>query len=362
MEPDGSQSTATAGGGVSVRLVGDNVAIGHPGGLAFFYQRIASELAPADIRFGNLEWPITDGPGEDPATFGRPPGHMLPDDAQALATVGFDVVSVANNHIMDRGPDAMLRTLHFLDAHGIAHCGAGPTAAEAHRPAIVLRNRVRIAFLAYTAVFIESSHPIADAPDRPQMATFRVDTSYDVPHKLFEQPGTPPVSVTTPRPDDVATLEADIRAARAISDAVVVSWHWGVSGGFRNRVPYQAEVGHRCIDAGASVVVGHHPHVLQGVERYNGGLICYSLGNFVFWRYRKPPIDRHDPYSFIVDARLGAGGLESAALVPVNINDEGQPEPATAEQAVTVWEAVRRESRAFATDLRLRDGRIEVEA
>jgi poly-gamma-glutamate synthesis protein (capsule biosynthesis protein) len=219
---------------------------------------------------------------------------------------------------------------------------------------------VKVAVLAYTAVFIMPRHPYPEPPDRPQMATLRVTTSYETQHRVFDQPGTPPITLTTPNPEDLETVRRDIVAAKTLADVVVVSWHWGVSGGYRRRVPYQQEVGRACIDAGASIVVGHHPHMLQGIERYRDGLICYSLSNFVFWRFTDPSAN-HDPFTIIVDARLAKGGLRSASFIPLTYTDRWQPQLADADGARAVLECLRRESRELGTSLRLRDGRIELE-
>lgn len=342
---------------IGVRLVGDNVAIGHPGGLAFFYEQAARQLAAADITFGNLEWPLTAPEGYDPTRFGRPAGHMEPADGAALASAGFDIVSTANNHMMDHGAEAMLATLGILDAHGIAHSGSGCDLAAARRPAIVERKGVRVAFLSYTAVFLMPSHPLEEPADRPQMATLRGTTRYEVPHKLTDQPGTPPVIYSAARPEDLEAVERDIRAAKREAHAVVVSWHWGVSGGHRRRADYQEQVGRACVDAGASIVVGHHPHVLQGIERYKDGIICYSLGNFVFWRFGDPGTN-HDPYTVIVDARIDEGGLRSCSFLPIVHNARWQPEPVTGERAIGVLEIIRRESRDLGSSFELRDGAI----
>ncbi len=345
---------------IDVRLVGDNVAIGHPGGLGFFYERATKELECADITFGNLEWPLTAPEAYDPTRLGRPKGHMQPSDAQALVRAGFDVVSTANNHMMDHGVEAMLGTLDILDANGIAHSGAGRDLAAAHLPAIVERKNVRVAFLSYTAVFLMPSHPLDEPPDLPQMATLRATTTYAIPHKLTDQPGSPPVIHSSAHPDDLAAVERDIRDAKRNAHAVVVSWHWGVSGGYRHRTSYQEQVGRACVDAGADIVIGHHPHVLQGIERYKRGIICYSLGNFVFWRFTDPG-PNHDPYTVVVDARIGEDGVRSCAFLPIVHNARWQPEAATGERAIGVLEMLRAGSRDLGSSFALRDGAIVIE-
>jgi poly-gamma-glutamate synthesis protein (capsule biosynthesis protein) len=340
-------------------LTGDNVGILNPAGLGFYYERISETLSGADLRFGNLEWPLAEGIDYDPVAYARPRGTMRPTDIDALVGVGFDVMSMANNHMMDYGQPGMLKTVELLDSVGIAHCGAGDSSAAAHQPAILERNGLRVAFLAYTAVYIEPRHPQRAEQEEPQMATLEVSTRYEVAHRVFEQPGTPPEVLTEADAAQLKTITDEVSAARAAADVVVVSWHWGVSRGYRKRVDYQMAVGRACIDAGATVVVGTHPHVLQGVERYGDGLILYSLGNFVF--HRRPKQDpNHDPFSVIVDCALSGDGLGETSFIPVVHNEDFQPVLATGEDAVRVFGALQTDSLPLGTELRLDGDRIRL--
>ncbi|HEX3048315.1 MAG TPA: CapA family protein, partial [Bacillota bacterium] len=176
--------------------------------------------------------------------------RMDPRTARSLTNAGFQVVTLANNHIMDYGPLAMLDTLNILDDLKIAHTGAGNNLSEAREPAIVTASDgTTFAFLSYSLVY----------PD-----LFWANS---------KRPGTPY--------GDPAFFIPDIKKAKTLADHVVVSFHWGNELLFYPK-PYQKSYGRQCIDAGASIVLGHHPHVLQGVEVYKGGFIAYSLGNFIF--------------------------------------------------------------------------------
>ena len=145
----------------------------------------------------------------------------------AYTRAGIDALSLANNHMMNMGPQGMLRCIEVLDAAGIAHAGAGRTIDAAHEPAVVERKGVRVAFLAYTCVF---APPFAAAADRPGMAKVTVGTSFEPQPRHLEVPGSPPIIRTHPDPNDTAAMVKDVRRAREQADVVVTSWHWGLSG------------------------------------------------------------------------------------------------------------------------------------
>jgi poly-gamma-glutamate capsule biosynthesis protein CapA/YwtB (metallophosphatase superfamily) len=226
--------------------------------------------------FCNCEWPLTDRGAPWPGKAGRVVRSSPP---KVSVYAGFDVVSLANNHIMNYGAEGLAQTLQVLDAAGIRHCGAGLTRAEAHRPAIVEAAGRRIALLAYTSVFA----PGFEAGENcPGMAVVRVGTRYRVSKRLEEMPGSPMEIETVPDPEDFGRLLDDVRAARQDADIVVLSWHWGVSMGYRYLVPYQVDLGRAAIEAGADLVIGHHPHALQGIEVHQGKIIAYSTGHCGF--------------------------------------------------------------------------------
>jgi poly-gamma-glutamate capsule biosynthesis protein CapA/YwtB (metallophosphatase superfamily) len=213
----------------------------------------------ADVLVGNLECAITSGgiPQKKKFTFDAPP-----ETAQALSTAGFDVLSLANNHAMDYGSAGLLDTLKILDTYGIAPVGAGSDAAEAHSPVILVRNGLRLAFLAYADVSIESD-------------------GFDT-RSWIAGPAQPGIAWA-----DIDQMSADIAAAKDRADVVIVFLHFGyeISTILPNVSAYQQQEARAAIDAGATLVIGSHPHFLQPIERYHGGLIAYSLGNFVFDDY-----------------------------------------------------------------------------
>src|SRR5207244_649854 len=163
-----------------------------------------------------------------------------PSKLETYTFAGFDAVGLANNHTMNYGPEGLLQTIELLDEAGIKHCGGGAKLEEAHRPAVVEWQGTRVAFLSYTSVFTPGFEAAAN---RAGLAAVRVQSSYRVPPRLHEVPGSPLEVSTTPDAGDKERMQADVAAARQLAEAVVVTWHWGVSLGYQDLVPYQVELG-----------------------------------------------------------------------------------------------------------------------
>lgn len=214
-----------------------------------------------------------------------------PRTAESLVKAGFDVLTLSNNHIMDYGPLALQDTIATLDNAKIARVGAGMNLNEARQAAFVTTPYgVKFAFLSYSLTYPE---------------IFWANSS---------RPGTPYGS-----PD---FFIPDIKKAKTLADHVVISFHWSDELQYYPSA-YQKNYGKLCIDAGASVVLGHHPHVLQGIEVYKGGLIAYSLGNFVFGSYSKRVKD-----SIILEIECNKESLILAKIYPINVlNHEVQFQP-----------------------------------
>jgi poly-gamma-glutamate capsule biosynthesis protein CapA/YwtB (metallophosphatase superfamily) len=259
---------------------------------------IVEQLRAPDITVGNLECALgTDGqPAAKGFTFLGPPSG-----AAVLADAGFDIVALANNHSLDFGPRALDETMRLLDAAGIGHTGVGRDAAAAHRPALITANGLRLAFLAYVNVPIE----------RGGFDTADWEATGD-------QPG-----LAWARPEDIA---ADVAAARPLADLVIVLLHSGLEG---QQTPDEAQraAAYAAINAGAALVIGAHPHVLQGAERYHGGLIAYSLGNIVFDGLWGDEIE-----SAILRVTLTREGVRDVAWTPVILHG-GYPHLAEGAQA-----------------------------
>jgi poly-gamma-glutamate synthesis protein (capsule biosynthesis protein) len=263
------------------------------------FQNIAEVLKSADLAVGNLEGPFCENP---PYTKEGMVFRVNPRGVEGLLFAGFDVVAVANNHFGDGGDACMAFSLAHLKSSGIAATGAGMNHAEAHAPAIVERKGVRFAFLAYT---------YAARNDAPESK----------------------LGVVAGR--DAEQVRRDVAAALAKAHVVIVNLHDGAE--YTRQVAAEtASFARAALDAGASVVLGHHPHVPQRIERYNGGWIFYSLGNFVFLQ-NTPPETRHG-----LMARLTFYGarLERVEALPVVIESDSAPRPATFEEATNILQAI----------------------
>lgn len=250
-------------------------------------------LKAQDVLFGNLEGVFSDTrdlEDEKQAAglhHGRGGVGMEGDGGPTPATAlegyklaGFSVVNHANNPSPTKGWHALSRCMALLEGAGIKHVGAGKDLAAARTPAIVERGGTKIAFLGYTTV---CGLPFAATPDRPGVARIDIETEYAMHPRWREVPGSPSIVKTTTNPEHRQWIADDVKKAKAQADVVIVNWHWGVSpatGGTGWLTDYQIDLGHLCIDSGASAVVGAHPHQTQAIEAYNGGVIYYSLGNW----------------------------------------------------------------------------------
>lgn len=225
------------------------------GDAAFPFRSIASFLNEADLTFVNLEAPFSDKgrPTESGMVF-----RAGPEMIAGLQLAGIDVVSTANNHARDCGDYGVGFTLDWLAEHGIAAAGSGATGTAAHEGVVIVRNGTRFGFLGYTYDQSNGNHKDIDA----RIAGL-----------------------------DIATMKQDVWRMRSRAATVIVSMHAGVEYSPRPNAQQQA-FARAAIDAGATIVVGHHPHVTQPVEQYGGGIIFYSLGNFVFDQFQRAETQR----------------------------------------------------------------------
>ncbi|MBI3208467.1 MAG: CapA family protein [Candidatus Solibacter usitatus] len=242
------------------------------------FRKIADVFRSADLAFVNLESPFAERPPyfEDRMVFRANPSMI-----EGLKLAGIDVVSTANNHARDAGEPGMLFTLALLRKHGIEAVGS---AAEAHQlpgGVILERNGVRFGFLAYT--FDQRNGNFRDNDPRIAML-------------------------------DAAAMRREVLAMRPKTHVVIVSMHAGWEY-HRKPNPVQIAFARAAIDAGAAVVVGHHPHIVQPVETYNGGAIFYSLGNLIF-----DQMPRQDEGA-IAELTFTGNRLTSQTLRPIRIRN-----------------------------------------
>ena len=251
----------------------------------FPFQLVAPQLQPYDLVFGNLETTISNRGTKVGSiySFRSDPGVV-----EGLKLASFDVVSIANNHIWDYSKQAFLDTLDHLTAASISYVGGGRKFADAHAGVIKEVKGTKVAFLAYTDLLTKQLS-VSDT-----------------------QPG-----ITWLDPEQ---MKKDIAAAKTRADLVVVSFHFGDEYKTIHNA-HQAEIAHAAIDAGADLIIGHHPHVVQDMKQYKGKWIAYSLGNFIFDQYFSEETMRGGALQVKLEDRQ----ISEVKLLPVTINKDYQP-------------------------------------
>lgn len=250
------------------------------------FLKIADKLRAAEITFGNLEGPISNR--------GRDQGSIYsfrfdPKVIEGLLFAGLDVLSLANNHIWDWGKEGLVDTVSLLNAQGIKTVGAGRDYFEANKPIIFKINETKIAFLAYTTFYSQ----IFQAKEK--------------------QPGISQF--------DLEKISQKIKEIEKKVDIIIISIHWGEEYQLRSNFQQQ-KLGKTLIEAGADLIVGHHPHVIQEIERYNQGWIAYSLGNFVF----DQAFSKETMESLILEVKIENKKISAINLIKVRLTETFQPE------------------------------------
>ena len=313
---------------ITILAVGDMYLGGSAGaflkqrGYSYLFEATKDIVANADIAVANLEAPATNH--EEVFMEKEFVIKTRPEAIDAIKAAGFDVVTLANNHIMDYGAIGLKDTIELLDKAKIRYTGAGNDLKHARRPAIVNVKGKKIAFLAYSKVFPEEFYA------------------------ANESSGT--------APGFIEYVRDDIKNIKKSADIIIVSIHWSEEL-LKYPKEYQVKLAHFAIDSGASLVIGHHPHVIQGIEKYKDGLILYSLGNFIFGSYSKFGAE-----GMIVVVQFMNNQISSAEIIPLNVINEEvlfQPRPLTDERASAVIQDIQEISNGLQQDLMLlvKDGK-----
>lgn len=249
------------------------------------FLEIAEFLKSADLTFGNLEGPISSRGTNIGSIYSF---RANPKVVEGLVYAGFDVLSLANNHIWDYGRVAFMDTIQTLESVGISPVGGGLNYKKAHEPAIKIIGDTKLAYLAYTSLV----PPISGSKEATPATSFL----------------------------ELETAVTDVLAAKALADIVVVSLHWGDE---YNIVPddYQKTIAQALVDAGADLIIGHHPHVVQKIEKYGSGIIAYSLGNFVF----DQNFSEETMKGIILKVLIKDKKIERSESIEVRINKDFQP-------------------------------------
>ena len=248
-------------------------------GSKFIFEKIKDELS-GDIVFGNLEAVLSDK-NKNMFSINSMSLRGDPKSVEGLKYAGFNILSLANNHSLEHGYEALYDTVDLLNDNNIIPLGVGREKEIARKPAVFNIKTKKIAFLGYCL--------------RPDKTAYR---SIKNKEEILE----------------------DIKNVKENADYIILSLHWGDEF-VQIPAPWQIDFAHKLIDNGVSIILGHHPHVLQGIEEYNGGIIAYSLGNFVFDMWQ-----RKERESVILKCILSENGEINKELIPVFINKSYQPE------------------------------------
>jgi poly-gamma-glutamate capsule biosynthesis protein CapA/YwtB (metallophosphatase superfamily) len=331
---------------LQIALVGDLI-LGEPNP-DFFFDAVRDVLRAKDLVIGHVEVPHTrrgrehafDVPAEP-----SDPAHLL-----ALGRAGLHVATLAGNHIYDFGAEGIADTLEALAAAGIASCGAGADLARATQPTKIECGALRVGVLSYNCVGPREAWAGADKAGCAYVRVIQPggeDATGPAAADLIE---------TLPAPDSLQAMQRAIeQLAREVS-LVIVSLHKGIVHTPALLAGYERQLARAAVEAGASIVVGHHAHILRGIELIEGRPVFHGLGNFVTvtralnldnahparaeWArkrralfgftpdplYTNYPFHPEAKHALIADCRVGANGRIDAGFLPCWIRPTGQPE------------------------------------
>ncbi|OQX51096.1 hypothetical protein B5M47_01865 [candidate division CPR3 bacterium 4484_211] len=259
------------------------------------FLKIQDYLKNADLVFGNLETPITQGPeiSDFEVIFRSNPGTE-----QALKQAEFSILSLANNHTPNFGEKGLKDTFNFLEDAGIKYVGAGQNEREAYQPVYIEKKGVKFAFLAYSDTDV--------VPTYYEASTNRVGTAFMQQDKMTKA----------------------VKEAKQEANFVIVSMHAGTEYSDKPN-DSQINFAHAAIDAGADLVIGHHPHVVQTLEKYKGKYIFYSLGNFVF----DQPQKQETKEGLAIKIYFSKDRINKIPFLPVVMENLAQPRIANGNEA-----------------------------
>lgn len=324
---------------VNISIVGDIIVGNNPD---FYFEYVKEELSTKDVLIGQLEVPYSTEHHES-EELERDPAHL-----QSLVSTGFDVLSLAGNHLADFGDKGINDTISWLKDHNIAYVGAGRNLEEARRPIIIECNKTKIGVLKYNCVGPKETWATAN---KPGCAYVNILTHYELEHA---NPGGPPSIYTRAEPESLELMKEDIKKLRTKCDIVIVSFHKGLVHQPVKIADYEKEISYAAIDSGADLVVGEHAHLLKGVEIYKGKTIFHGLCNFVAYvpslfpkpgqdekawsnkrmelfgfvpdlEYPTYPFHPEAIYTMIAKVKVEKTKIIKTSFVPCIVNKKGQP-------------------------------------
>jgi poly-gamma-glutamate synthesis protein (capsule biosynthesis protein) len=350
-------------GGISIGLVGDIIPTRRlmptmPLNVAAY--QVVSE---ASLSIGNFEIALSDkGCPVEKLLNMRASRDLAPD----LRVLGVDVVTVANNHAVDYGWPALEDTVEALQGAGLEVVGAGPTIAQAVRPAIKEVQNRRIGIIAFSCLLPTG---MAAGPNRPGISPIRVRTSYEVdPYYQIEEPGdisAVRVRTTAQQPDVEAAVRA-IASLKATCETVVATIHWGFGSG-DTLAEYQLPLAQALVDAGTDIVHGHHPHAVHPIGFYRGRPIFFGLGTFIgqqIFLDASPAVKalwgEMSPDGYIAQLELQPRATPTITIVPTTLDDNRLPILATGASFVRVRDRLAKLSHQYGGRIEEVEGRLRV--
>ena len=266
------------------------------------FSAVVHILKSTDLVVANLENPLTNGGNR---VKGKCTLRGSPNWAGVMRDIGVHLISLANNHMMDYGQEGLLNTIRALNSAGLEYVGAGKNRKEAYAPKLMKIKKTSIAFIARTSVIVSS--PSYAGESQPGVAYL-----------------------------DIEETKRNIKACKDQADLVILLIHWGLEE-YHYPPPHQRILAKELIEAGADLILGHHPHVLQGVEVIGKSFVAYSLGNFVFddiyWsfvdeegqqQYRIVKLTRDKRKGAILRVKLSEKRFESYDFLPTYIRSDGR--------------------------------------
>lgn len=264
-------------------------------------KNIEKKMMIGDIIFCNLESPFTSGIKKQKCHYSKilnDSGCVFlksdPKNSEWLKKYYFNVVSIANNHIMDYGIEGLDNTIEYLNKVNIKHIGAGKNIKEASSPFLFKKNGLMVGLLAYSYTY----------------------------EAMKNNPGCAPIYQKS--------IIKKITELKATCDIIIISLHFGEE---FSLIPNKSEIDfcHSLVNSGANVILGHHPHVIRPIENYNGGIIAYSLGNFIFDPKfhvldKREQVDNYLRKGMILQLEINPNKSLEYSTYPVRLNDFGLPE------------------------------------
>jgi len=307
-----------------------------------YFSLVAPSLRAGDVVVGQGEIVYTNRGIQTYAEMGGPSPGCPPENMDVLASMGFNVITLAGNHVWDMGVPGVEDTVNGFGKLGIVVTGGGMNIDEARKPAIIERDGTKFGFLSYNCVGGTGQWA---TKLKPGCAYVRIISHYE---QTGANPGGAPDVYTFAEPNSLKSMIEDIKKLRPFCDVLTVAFHKGVLGFPDKLAMYDQQVSYAAIDAGADLILGHHAHILKGIENYKGKYIFHGLGHFIFdvavlpQEFRSPlgvspgaPLfsqsfnPNADPaarWTIIAKCNVEDKKIKQVGFIPCWINDRKQPE------------------------------------